>query len=109
MSKRLGGIIGYKGLNLLMGFKWVPRFGTTGFLALGSYFDCPLLLLLFGCLHFKNRSDLYPVQHSLCYSSGKETNFRGPKLTQNKVQKIIKKDPEKIPTLAKKNVTSSEK
>ena len=33
----------------------------------------------------------------------KETNFRGHKLTQNKVQKKIKiKDPEKVPTLAKK-------
>ena len=32
---------------------------------------------------------------------GKETNFRGHKLTQNKVQKKKQKDPEKIPTLAK--------
>ena len=43
----------------------------------------------------------YP-SHSL---QGKETNFRGHKLTQNKVQKNNdkrKKDPEKVPTLATK-------
>ena len=44
---------------------------------------------------------------SLSYSStqGKETNFRGHKLTQNKVQKNNdknKKDPEKVPTLVRK-------
>ena len=46
----------------------------------------------------------------------KETNFRGHKLTQNKVQKNKnKKDPEKVPTLARKmryrflKITSSEK
>ena len=57
------------------------------------------------CLHIKNRSDLYSVPFSFFTLQGKETNFRGHKLTQNKVQKNndkIKKDPEKVPTLATK-------
>ena len=56
------------------------------------------------CLHIKNRSALCPVP-SLSYSSRqKETNFRGHKLSQNKVQRNKMKDPEKVlkkvPTLA---------
>ena len=41
---------------------------------------------------------------------GKETNSRGHKLTQNKVQKNYipsKKDPKKVPTLVEKYVTCS--
>ena len=41
---------------------------------------------------------------------GKETNFRGHKPTQNKVQKNkMKEDSEKVPILAKKCVTGSYK
>ena len=59
------------------------------------------------CLHIKNRSDLYPVPFSFfCLTlQGKETDFRRHKPTQNKVQKNNdknKKDPEKVPTFARK-------
>ena len=50
------------------------------------------------CCCIKNRSGTL---------QGKETNFRGHKLTQNKVQKNKIKDPEKVPTLAKIYVTGS--
>ena len=49
----------------------------------------------------KNRSDLYPVP-SLSYSSRQRNEFPWLQLlksTQNEVQKIAEKDPEKVPTL----------
>ena len=47
--------------------------------------------MCFCCLHIKNRSDLYPVLIFLFLAiPGKQTNFRGFKLTQNKVQKKMK-------------------
>ena len=59
------------------------------------------------CLHIKNRPELYPVSSTLLFLplQGKETNFRCHKLTHDKVQKNndkIKKDPEKVPALARK-------
>ena len=47
------------------------------------------------------------VLTSIHYCSRKETNFRGHNLTQNKLQKKIEKDPEKVPTLAKKYAINS--
>ena len=55
---------------------------------------------------FISKTVLTSIQYlSLSYSSRQRNNFRGPKLTQNKVQKNHdqnKKDPEKVPTLARK-------
>ena len=65
-------------------------------------------------LHFINRSDLYPVP-SLLTLQGKETNFHGHKLTQNKVQKnddkISRESPNTCETICNRflKITSSEK
>ena len=62
---------------------------------------------------FTLKTVLTSIQYpSLSYSclQGKETNFRGHKLTQNKVQKNndeIKKDPEKVQHLREKYDTGS--
>ena len=71
------------------------------------------------CCFKKNQNTPRPSEHppvigeKCCWSiqyllfptlQGKETNFRGHKLTQNKVQRNknkIKKDPEKVPTRAR--------
>ena len=48
---------------------------------------------------------LTSFQYLLSLTQGKETNFRGHKLTQNKVENkciYIKKDSEKVPTLTRK-------
>ena len=54
---------------------------------------------------FTLQTVLTSIQYLLFLTpQGKETNFRGHKLTQNKVQKNktkTKKDPEKVPILAK--------
>ena len=68
---------------------------------------------------FTLKTVLTSIQHLLFLTlRGKETNFRGRKLTKSKVHKNknkIKKDPEKVPTLATKiryrflKITGSEK
>ena len=72
---------------------------------------------IIGCKYKTCLTVLASIQYHLLFLTlqGKETNFRGHKLTQNKVQKKNIKDPEKVSTLAKnikqvpKRITSSEK
>ena len=67
---------------------------------------CTLLYCIISLIviHIKNRSDLYPGYLLFLTLQSKKTNFRGHKLTQNKVQKNKNKikGPEKVPTLARK-------
>ena len=56
---------------------------------------------------FTLKTALTSIQYLLFLTlQGKNTNFRGYKLTENKAQK---KNTEKVPTLAKKYITGSEK